>query len=146
VRDGIVTLVVGTLALGIAGCGSSDEGSSEAEDLTVAGVQGCLEDAGFGVTVVPTDDVVDGGANNRGPDQTGELLVGANGAQPAVDADEAGAVVAFWDSAEHASSSPNAKDPKPGFHADAFGSITVQPTKLAGSPEVDEIEGCVQPG
>src|SRR5205809_4982798 len=94
-------------ALALAACGGS---SSSSSSLSQAGVQSCLQDAGYGVTTVPAADVKEGAAENRGPGQTGELLVGLKGAAPHVGADDADAVIAFWDSPAHPSNSPNAQD------------------------------------
>jgi hypothetical protein len=126
----------------------------------VNGVTACLEDAGYGVTIVPSSEVTGGGSESRGPGQTGELLVGRAGVTPAVGADNADAVVAFWKSAALAKSSPNAKDSSLGGHADAIGPVTVQATthliefalKAAKTPsgrkaalraQVKKIENCV---
>lgn len=92
----------------------------------MSSVQSCLQKAGYGVSTVPASDVATGGAENRGPGQTAELWVGLAGARPA-DADHAAAIVAFWDSPAHAQSSPNAQDTRISRHADAVGSVTVQP-------------------
>ncbi|SRR6266511_1124369 len=139
-RIAIGGLLLATLAL--VACGSSGDGD-EADDLTPAGVQACLEDAGFGVTVLPAQDVAEGAAHNRGPGQTGELLVGANGAQPAPESDEADAVVAFWDSDEHASTAPGVEEPTD-VRIDVFGSISVQPVSLRDPAELESIESCAQ--
>ncbi len=93
-----------------------------------ASVQSCLQQAGYGVTVVPKSDITKYAAENRGPGQTGELLVGEQGAHPQVGGDDADAVVAFWNSHAHAVYSPNSRDEGLGTHADTFGKITVQPT------------------
>lgn len=91
-------------------------------------MQACLQSAGYGVTVVPTAQIARYGPENRGPGQTGELLVARGRAKPAIGSDNADAVVAFWKSASLAKGSPNAKAKALGTHADAIGSITVQPT------------------
>lgn len=116
-------LALAAIALAAAGCGG---GGSAGTSLT--GVQACLQNAGYGVTVVPTAQVAAGGPENRGSGQTGELLVARGGAKPAIGSDNADAVVAFWKSASRAKGSPNAKAKALGTHADAIGSITVQPT------------------
>jgi hypothetical protein len=140
----------------MAGCGSGGSGAS----TSVNGVTACLENAGFGVTIVPSSEVTGDGSESRGPGQTGELLIARAGVTPAVGSDNADAVVAFWKSASLAKSSPNAKDSVLGRHADALGSITVQPTthlvefalaaaktpngrKAALQAEVKKIEDCV---
>jgi hypothetical protein len=108
--------------------------------------------------MVPASEVTRGAAENRGPGQTGELLVGLGGAEPQVGGDDADAVVAFFDSAKHASSAPGTKSSDPIFHVIAIGTITVQGTDhLAGSvvkgrspssaraafdSELKKIEGC----
>lgn len=149
-------LLPAAAALVAVGCGGSGGGSGK----SVAKVQGCLQSAGYGVTVVPTSELGSGGAENRGPGQTGELLVGRSGVKPVVGSDNADAVVAFWKSAKLAQGSPNAKSQGPALHADTIGSITVQPTphlvlyaiKTARTPsarraafqaQVHRIEGCV---
>jgi hypothetical protein len=152
-------LKVGLSALALtclAGCGASGSGAS----TSVNGVTACLENAGYGVTIVPSSEVTGGGSESRGPGQTGELLIARDGATPAVGSDNADAVVAFWKSAALAKSSPNAKDSVLGRHADAIGSITVQPTthliefaltaaktssgrKAAFRAQVKKIEGCI---
>ena len=137
VRIELSLVVACTLWLGACG-GSSSGGSSAAGGSSNAGsspsgIRACLQKAGYGVTEVPTADVTDGGAESRGPDQTAELLVGLHGAQPHVGADDAVAVIAFLDSAAHASGSPNARDPSPTSHADTLGSVTVQPTTQLAS-------------
>jgi hypothetical protein len=139
-RVGIVASLLVALAFVLASCGSSDD--DDDADLTVSGVETCLEEAGFGVTVIPAEDVAEGAAHNRGPGQTGQLLVGADGFEPQPEADESGAVVAFWDSEESASTAPGVDDPD--GHIDVFGTISVQPTSLEGKPKVEEIEACVQ--
>ena len=119
-------LAAGLSALALtaaAGCGSGGGAST-----TVAGVSSCLQSAGYGVTVVPTSQIAADGPENRGPGQTGELLVARDRARPAIGSDNADAVVAFWKSASLAKGSPNAKANALGTHADAIGSITVQPT------------------
>jgi hypothetical protein len=149
---------IGALALAVvAGCGSSGGGSG---GKTVAGVASCLQSAGYGVTVVPTSQIASDGPENRGPGQSGELLVGRGGVKPAIGADKADAVVAFWKSASLAKASPNAKAKGLVLHADALGDVTVQPTahlaqyalKAAGTPsgrraaftsQLKKIEGCV---
>src|SRR3954454_1825777 len=117
---------VGALAaaLGLAACGggSSDSGRS------VADVRSCLENAGYGVTTLPSSDVKQGAAHNRGPGQTGELLIGQNGKQPHPEADEAIAVVAFWDTAAHAGKAPGTEETNPVYHVEAIGKTTVQGT------------------
>ena len=126
----------------------------------MAGVGACLQSAGYGVTVVPSSQIVANGPENRGPGQTGELLVGRQGAKPSVGADDADAVVAFWRSAASAKSSPNAKAKGLGMHADSIGAITVQPTthlvlyaihaatsptgrRAAFQAQIKKIEACV---
>lgn len=115
-----------TAVLILAGCGSGSSGAGGGK--TVAAVGSCLESDGYGVTVVPTSQIAADGPENRGPGQTGELLVGRGGVRPAIGADNADLVVAFWKSASLAKGSPNAKDRALGIHADPIGSITVQPT------------------
>lgn len=115
-------VVLGAMVPALAACGSSG-------GVTFSDVQGCLQNAGYGVSVVPTAELVSGGAENRGPGQTGELWVGLSGSRPP-SAGQAAAIVAFWDSAAHAKSSPNAQDSNVTSHADAIGSVTVQ----AGGP------------
>jgi hypothetical protein len=117
--------ILGIVALALTACGSS---SSSSSSKSPASVQACLQQAGYGVTVVPKSDVTGSGAESRGKGQTGELLVGEQGARPHIGADDADAVIAFWDSHSHAANSPNAKDEGIGTHADTVGSITVQPT------------------
>jgi hypothetical protein len=139
-----------------AGCGgSSGSGAS------LASVAGCLKGAGYGVTAVPKSDLVTGGAENRGPGQTAELLAGRNGSQPQVGGDDGDAVIAFWASAKLASDSPNANAKGLGTHADSIGKITVQPTtqlvlyalhvaktpsarRAAYEAQVRKIESCVR--
>ncbi len=119
-------LAAGLSALALvaaAGCGSGGGTST-----TVAGVSSCLQRAGYGVTVVPTSQIAAYGPENRGPGQTGELLVARQGVKPAIGGDDADAVVAFWKSAGLAKDSPNAKAKATGTHADPIGSITVQAT------------------
>jgi hypothetical protein len=150
---------MGALALAAAtGCGSGGGGSGSGN--TVAGVGSCLRGAGYGVTVVPTSQIANDGPENRGPGQTGELLVGRQGVKPSVGADNADAVVAFWKSASLAKGSPNAKAKGLGTHADAIGGVTVQPTahlaqyafkavgtasgrEAAFSAQLKKIESCV---
>jgi hypothetical protein len=108
----------------LTGCG----GSSGSSTTSPTDVQSCLQDAGYGVTTVPASDVKDSGPENRGPGQTGELLVGLNGAKPQIGADDADAVVAFFDSASHASSAPGTKESNPILHVTAIGTTTVQGT------------------
>jgi hypothetical protein len=115
----------GLIAVVLSSCGGSS-GSRGAR--SVADVQSCLQSAGYGVTAIPKAEIADGGSENRGAGQTGELLVGRGGAPPQVGSDSADAVVAFWKSSATAKRSPNAQDNRLGFHADAFGSVTVQPT------------------
>ncbi len=145
--------------MALAGCGSSGSGGSGSSG-SIAGVQGCLKSAGYGVTVVPTSQLAAGGPENRGPGQTGQLLVARRGVQPAVGSENADAVVAFWKTAALAKSSPNAKANGLGTHADSLGPVTVQPTthlvsyafQAAKSPtarealyraQVKKIEACV---
>lgn len=148
---------VSALAAAVAaGCGSAGGGAK-----TVAGVASCLQSAGYGVTVVPTSQIASAGPENRGPGQTGELLVGRRGARPAVGSDNADAAVALWKSAKLAKSSPNAKATTLSMHAYAIGSITVQPTthlflyvikankteaarKAAFDAQLTKIEACVR--
>jgi hypothetical protein len=106
------------------GCG----GSSSSSGTSPADVQSCLQNAGYGITTVPASDVTDSGPENRGPGQTGELLVGLDGAKPQIGADDADAVVAFFDSASHASSAPGTKETNPILHVTAIGTATVQGT------------------
>ncbi len=146
-----VFVVLGAAALG--GCGGSSGGA------TVSGVQSCLQNAGYGVTVVPASEIKGNGPENRGPGQTGELLVGLNGARPPVGADGADAVVAFFDSAKHASSAPGTHESDPALHVKAIGKITVQGTahlvarvikhsgsavqaRAAFNAQLKKIEGC----
>ena len=148
----IVGAVLGAGVLG--GCGGSSGGG------TPSSVQSCLQNAGYGVTTVPSSEIKGGGPENRGPGETGELLVGLNGAKPPVGADQADAVVAFFDSAKHASSAPGTDESNPILHVTAIGKITVQGTahlvadviKHSSSPskakaafyaELKKIEGCV---
>jgi hypothetical protein len=110
--------------------------------------------------MVPASEVTSGAAENRGPGQTGELLVGLKGAKPQVGGDDADAVVAFFDSGKHAGSAPGTTANDPILHVTAIGTITVQGTahlvesvvKRAKSPssaraaffsELKKIEGCV---
>jgi hypothetical protein len=149
-----LTVALGLSALALAGCGGSGGGKS------VADVQSCLQSAGYGVTTVPTSEIANDGPENRGPGQTGELLVARGGSKPQVGSDNADAVIAFWKSSAAAKGSPNAKDKDLGSHADAFGSITVQPTthlvlfavhaantpsarKAAFQAQIKKIEDCV---
>ena len=122
-----LALLVVAAAL-LSACGGSSKTKSSAKGSSTASVQTCLQKAGYGVTPVPAADVTGGSAESRGPGQTGELLVGEHGARPRVGADDAAAVIAFWDSHAHAAGSPNARDHRVGSHADTFGTITVQPT------------------
>jgi hypothetical protein len=117
-------MAVVVAAAPLSACG----GSSKSKGSSTASVQACLQAAGYGVTPVPAADVTGGGAESRGPGQTGELLVGEHGARPHVGADDAAAVIAFWDSRAHAAGSPNARDRSITSHADTFGTTTVQPT------------------
>jgi hypothetical protein len=87
------TLIAGATAGMVLLCGCG--GSSGSSTTSRTDVQSCLQNAGYGVTTVPASEVKDSGPENRGPGQTGELLVGLNGAEPQVGADEADAVVAF---------------------------------------------------
>ncbi len=119
-----VAFEIAAAAALLCGCG----GSSGSGGHSVADVQSCLQNAGYGVTMVPASEVTSGSAENRGPGQTGELLVGLNGAQPQVGSDNADAVVAFFDSAKHASSAPGTKSSDPILHVRAIGTITVQGT------------------
>jgi hypothetical protein len=80
------------------------------------------------VTTVPASEVKSGAAENRGPGQTDELLVGLNGAQPQVGSDNADAVVAFFDSGKHASSAPGTKSSDPVLQVKAIGTLTFQGT------------------
>jgi hypothetical protein len=155
--SGATLLCVAAVALSACGGSSKSSGGSKSP----SSVQACLQRAGYGITVVPTSDVTGNGGESRGPGQTGELLVGEQGGRPHVGADDADAVVAFWDSHTRAANSPNAKDEGIGTHADTFGSITVQPTvhlvlfavRSAGTPksrrtkyfaEVKKIESCAR--
>jgi hypothetical protein len=122
--------VAGAAILAVAGlpvsaCGG---GSSKSASMSPSKVQSCLQQGGYGVTVLPASDVTGSGAENRGPGQTAELLVGENGAHPHIGADDADAVIAFWNSHAHAANSPNARDEGLGTHAYAIGAVTVQPT------------------
>jgi len=117
-----IALVVAAVPLSACGGSSKTKGSSPSS------VQACLQTAGYGVAPVPAAEVTGGGAESRGPGQTGELLVGEHGARPHVGADDAAAVIAFWDSHAHAAGSPNARDRSISSHADTLGTITVQPT------------------
>lgn len=151
-------LVIGTIAAAVTltGCG----GSSGSGERSVSGVRDCLENAGYGITTVPTSQVTGFGPENRGKGQTGELLVGLDGARPPVGADDADAVVAFFDSAKHASSAPGTKTSNPVLHVVAIGSVTVQGTShlaeavikqggrganalTAFNGQLKKIEGCV---
>lgn len=152
------TLAAGLIAgvLMLYGCG----GSSSSSATSPTDVQACLQSAGYGVTVVPASEVKGSGPENRGPGQTGELLVGLNGAKPQVGADDADAVVAFFDSASHASSAPGTKESNPILHVTAIGTATVQGTthlaetvskeatnasdvRTTFNAELKKIEGCV---
>lgn len=112
------------------------------------------------MAVVPASEVTGSGAENRGPGQTGELLVRLGGAIPHVGADDADAVVAFFDSAKHASSAPGTKESNPILHVIAIGTATVQGTshlaetvsrkatsasaaRAAFDGQLKKIEGCV---
>lgn len=110
------------------GAGPGTGGGGGRANTSLAGVGACLQGAGFGVTVVPGSELGPAGAENRGPGQTGELLVARQGVKPTIGADNADAVVAFWKSSRAARESPNAKATEPGMHAESLGSITVQPT------------------
>jgi hypothetical protein len=142
----------------LSACGSGGSGSGGG--TSVSSVGSCLQSAGYGVTVVPTSELANGGEENRGPGQTGELLAARQGVKPTTGADNADVVVAFWKSASLAKASPNAKAKGLGMHADAIGSITVQPTthlvlyalkaaktatgrRAAFEAQVKKIEGCV---
>ena len=155
---GLWLLLAGSAAA-IAGCGSSSSNKNPAAP-SIASVSACLQSAGYGVTQVPASSVGPGGSENRGPGQTGELLVGRQGARPRAGADDADAVIAFWSSSAKAKSSPNARDKSIGSHADVIGKVTVQPAlhlvlyaiKAGSSPterravfeaEVKKVEGCV---
>ena len=122
-----LALLLGATAA-LSACGGSSKSKSSSNGASTASVQTCLQKAGYGVTPVPAANVTSGGAQNRGPGQTGELLVGLRRARPHVGADDAAAVIAFWDSHAHAAGSPNARDRSVSSHADALGTITVQPT------------------
>jgi len=111
--------VIAACGLAVAACGGS---------VTISSAQSCLQQAGYGVTVVPASEVANGGAENRGPGQTGELWVGLHGARPTT-IDQAAATVAFFDSPAHARSEANGEN-STGNNTDAIGSVTVQP----GSP------------
>lgn len=113
-------------AIALAACGGASKRS--ASSTSPASVRTCLQRAGYGVTVVPSSDVTGDAAENRGPGQTGELLVGEHGARPHVGSDDADAVIAFWNSHARAANSPNARAQGLGNHADTVGKITVQPT------------------
>jgi hypothetical protein len=145
-------------ALAVTGCGSG--GNPASAGKSIGGVQACLENAGYGVTVVPTSELTTGGPENRGPGQTGELLIGRTRVRPTIGSDNADAVVAFWKSAQLARDSPNVQAKGLGMHADALGTVTVQPTphlvlqaiKAAKTPaargavylaQVGKIESCV---
>jgi hypothetical protein len=84
------------------------------------------------------------------------------GAKPQVGADEADAVVAFFDSAAHASNAPGTDEKSPVFHVEAIGTATVQGTSLLAEAVIKDaksgadarsafketlkkISGCVQP-
>jgi hypothetical protein len=124
-RSHFLAAALSALALAaVTGCGSSGASTS----TTVTGISSCLQKAGYGVTVVPTSQIAAFGPENRGPGQTGELLVARQGVKPSIGSDSADAVVAFWKSASLAKNSPNAKAKGLGLHADAIGSITVQAT------------------
>ena len=130
-RRGLLTVIAVALAgIGLVACGgSSDSGSDTAsgDASPLAAVQSCLEDAGFGTTEIPAAELKEGAEHNRGPGQTGELLVGANGKQPAPEADESIAVVASWESEAAA-----ADQVKLGKKYDSYtvqsGTLTLQPT------------------
>lgn len=146
------------MVVALAGCGGSS-GHTSRGGRSLAGVGTCLQSAGYGVTVVPASQIVQGGAENRGPGETGELLVGRNGVKPVI-GDDGDAIVAFWKTAKLAKSSPNAQTNGLATHAYPLGTVTVQPTaqlvsyavKAAKAPSAREaaynaqlkkIEGCV---
>ncbi|MFL5824362.1 MAG: hypothetical protein ACJ764_13075 [Solirubrobacteraceae bacterium] len=149
------TLVLALIAAALSGCGGSGGGGN-----SPAEVQSCLQGQAYGVTTVPQSEISSGGAESRGPGQTGELLVARGGVQPQVGSDTADAVIAFWKSPAAAKNSPNARDSGLGRHADVFGSVTVQPgthlvlyaLRAANTPsarraafqaQVKKIESCV---
>jgi hypothetical protein len=154
----VLALALTAVIVAVAGCGGGGKSANAAG--SISGTQACLQGAGFGVTVVPTAELSSGGAENRGPGQTGELLIARAGVKPTVGSDNADAVVAFWKTSKLAADSPNAKAKGLGTHADAIGSVTVQPTthlvlfaiKAAPTPsarraayqaQVKKIESCV---
>ena len=150
-------VVGGLVCVGmISGCG----GSSGSSGHSIADVESCLGNAGYGVAMVPASEVTGSGPENRGPGQTGELLVGLGGATPHVGSDDADIVVAFFNSAKHASSAPGTKSTDPILHVIAVGTVTVQGTahlaesvikhaksassaRAAFNAELKKVEGCV---
>jgi hypothetical protein len=151
----LITGAITSMAI-LGGCG----GSSGSGSGSVSDVRSCLEGDGYGVTVVPASEVAKSGPENRGPGQTGELLVGLAGVNPPVGSDSADAVVAFFDSAQHAKSAPGTKESNPILHVTAIGAATVQGTvhlaktvikqaksasgaRAAFNDQLKKIEGCV---
>jgi hypothetical protein len=126
-------------AAGLAACGGSGGGS-----VDPASVTSCLEDAGFGVTAVPASDIAEGGSENRGPGQTGELLT-AKGKPPEVGADEAAATISFWESTDAASNQvTEVKKDNLGLIA-GYGEVTVQSASaLRTEADWKQITSCAQ--
>lgn len=146
-RSLLTVLAVALAVLGFTACGSSSDSTSETSSggvSALAAAQSCLEGAGFGTTEIPAAELTDGAEHNRGPGQTGELLVGANGKQPAPEADEAIGVVATWKSESAA-----ADQVKLGKKYDSYivqsGTVTLQPT-TATQAQFNLMQKCVKSG
>lgn len=141
--------VMVVVAVGIAGCGSSGSSSKKrttaakkTSTSSLAVIGACLQRAGFSVTTVPASLLGPNDEENRGPGQTGELMVGPEGSPPQVGASNpALAVVASWGTAADAAKQV-AQVKSDNLFAEAAGLNTIQPD--AASPaQFTTMEPCL---
>jgi hypothetical protein len=122
------------LSVVVAACGGGSASSSS--------VQSCLTGSGFAVTRVPASEIAPNASENRGPGQTGELLVGPAGAPPQIGGSVL-AVVAFWDSTAHARQQVRSvRSADLGF-IEAFSTTTIQGDK-ASPAQLSRMTACAK--
>jgi hypothetical protein len=133
-----MTLRVGVgmaaFSLVVAACGGGSHSASS--------VQSCLAGSGFAVTRVPASEIAPNASENRGPGQTGELLVGPPGAAPQIGGSGL-AVVAYWDSTAHAQQQVRSVRSAHLGIIEAFGTTTIQGDK-ASPAQLKRITACVK--
>jgi hypothetical protein len=139
-------LVVLGLCLAACGCGSSSASSaagSSGAGQSLAAVNGCLVKAGFAITTVPANLIGPNDEENRGPGETGELLVGPKGMPPKIGGEKpALVVVSSWKSTAAARAQVHLVVSDKLF-AEAFGTLTVQPDG-ASPTQFRRIQACAR--